>query len=74
MSGNAGPRGSNSPRLEGEARLATAERAAALYRRGQSIRQIATALHLSFSVARSVLHEAGVDMRTRGGTRTRKDT
>lgn len=48
-------------------RQKAAERAARLYRKGSSIRDIAETLECSYGLARTLVVEAGVDLRARGG-------
>lgn len=47
-------------------------RAAALYRNGMSIREVADAMDLSYTRVRELLEDAGVKMRRRGRLRKKK--
>ncbi|MVO84143.1 hypothetical protein GPA10_05000 [Streptomyces sp. p1417] len=59
------------PRLKGTDREETARRAAELYGQGCTIASVARQLDRSYFLARTLLLEAGVTLRARGG-HTRK--
>jgi hypothetical protein len=61
-------------RVTGEERAALSAKAKTMYDQGQSIRDIAAASGRSIGFARSLLIDAGVEFRPRGGpTRSKKD-
>lgn len=53
--------------LTGQARTEARDKAAALYRRGATIRYVAAELGRSYGGTRVLLLEAGVTLRARGG-------
>lgn len=55
-----------SSRLRGEARAATGRLLAERYETGTSIREVAGEFSLSYGLTRSLLLEAGVELRARG--------
>lgn len=61
-------------RLTGEARRKASEQLAARYRAGESIRELAAGTGYSITRTRSLLTEAGVEFRARGGAHPRAKT
>ncbi|MET9138859.1 helix-turn-helix domain-containing protein [Streptomyces parvulus] len=59
----------NRPRLKGTDREKAKARAVELYATGCSIRTVAIDIERSYGFARTLLLEAGVRLRTRGGAR-----
>jgi hypothetical protein len=59
-------------RLNGADRAAAATRAAELYVQGCTIRSVAVQLGRSYGCTRTLLIEAGVRLRPKGGARIRK--
>lgn len=58
------------PHLTGPDRKRAAKQAADLYDRGASVREVADRIGRSYGFAHKLLLEAGVTLRSRGGSRT----